>query len=329
MTNFDDVLARLNPATREKVRLASEVKNERQELPSIGITKALSGGIKYGNQTTIWGPRSGGKTLLALGTMGMAQQNGKICALIDAEHSFTKEWGEQFGINSDELLWSPVSSIEQVANAGVDMMKSGVDFILIDSVSSLLPASYFDEGELKPLEKTGQIGQFSKDVGKMLGQFNYINEKTAIVIISQVRTDLSGYHASLKPMGGKAMEHYNDASIKLWSSMSEKEQIMGEVHSGDITLQQPIGRNVKWFMDKARGPGMGMSGDYDMYYAGEYIGVDRVGEVLDLGVAYGKVEKRGAWYYIYGEGSQGRAKAVKYLRENPEITEKLAGEILD
>lgn len=329
MTNFEDVLARLNPSTVEKIRLASEVKDERQPLPSIGITKAMNGGIKYGSQTTIWGPRSSGKSLLALGALGLAQQSGKVCAIIDAEKSFTPEWGEKFGINQNELIWSPVASIEQVANTTLDLMKSGVDFVLIDSVSSLLPASYFEEGELKALEKTGQIGQFSRDVGKMIGMFNYSNEKTAIVFISQVRTDLSGYHASLKPMGGKAMEHYNDASIKLWASLSEKEQIMGTHRSGDVLLQQPVGRTVSWFMDKARGPGMGSSGKYDIYFAGDDIGVDRIGEILDYGVLYGKVEKRGVWYYIYGEACQGKVKAVKYLKENPEVADKLAGEVLD
>jgi len=331
MTDIDEILARLNPSVREKVLKALDTTSDKQELPSIGLTRTLGGGIGYGRQTLLWGNRSSGKTLFALQTVSKAQQEGKGYAWIDGERNFDKDWAGRLGVDNDQLIVSQVTSISDVADAVSDMIRAGVDGVVIDSISALLPSSFFsDKDEMKPMENTGQIGQFSKDIGTLSKMINSINHKAALILISQVRTNLGGYVAMLKPMGGLTIDHMNSTSIKLWSNTSDVKQIKGEIRNGDYLYKAPIGRKVDWFVDKNRGPGMGMSGAYDLYYAGDFVGVDTYGELIDLGVELGKVQKKGtSWYTIYGEQLQGKTEASKYLRETPEIFEKLKGDILD
>jgi recombination protein RecA len=328
MTDINEILASLNPKVREKVVKAREVRNEKLALPSIGLTAALGGGIGYGRQTMIWGNRSAGKTLLALGAVAEAQANGKLVAWVDAEKNFDPDWATEFGVVTEDLMVSRISAISDMADVGVEFIRRGADLIVVDSISALLPNSYFDDGEIKAFDNTQQIGTFSKNMGAATNMLNAINNNAAIVYISQVRNEFGSMHASLKPMGGKGVDHMNSTSIKVWSSMAEKEQILGPVSKGDARYEVPIGRPVKWFIDKNRGPGMGQQGQYDLYHSGDFLGIDQVGEVLDIGLLYGKVKKGGAWYTIYGEQCQGKPKAVKYLRENPEVFEKLVGEVL-
>lgn len=328
MTNIEQLLAKLNPRTAAAFRVASGIENELLPTPSLGLNMAM-GGVGYGRQTTIWGNRSGGKTLMCLQMAAQAQRDGKGVAWIDAEKNFDKAWARRLGVNVDELLVSRITSVADMADAGYDLMSAGVDVLVVDSISALLPQSFFDEGEMKDLSKTGQIGTFSKNLGAAINMFNNINEHTALIFISQVRNKFSTYGASLTPMGGLALEHMNSAQIKLWSNPNLKEAIEGTVTDGDIIYKRPIGRAVTWTIEKNRGPGMNMTNSYDLYFAGDFVGVDRVGEVVDFGVEVGAVKKGGAWYHIGNEKFQGRPKAITFLRENPDIEEKIYQEILD
>ncbi len=159
--------------------------------------------------------------------------------------------------------------------------------------------------------------------------WNNINQHTAIVLISQVRNQIGSYGASMGPMGGLALQHMNSTQIKLWSNPNVKEAIKGKIHTGDLILERPIGRSVTWTVEKNRGPGMNESNAYDLYFAGDHVGVDLVGEILDYGVEFGIVQKGGAWYTVNEERFQGRVAAVKHLRENEDIAEKLYQEILE
>lgn len=328
MTTYEEILASLSPAMREKVKRASEIKNEKLALPSIGLNMALDGGVRYGSQTMLWGNRSGGKTALALGAIANAQSEGKTCAIIEPEKSIDDAWLQRNRINSAELISSSVASVTDCTDLSIDLMNSGIDVLVIDSISTLLPGSFFDDGELKSAGNTNQIGQFSRDVGRMVSMFNYTNIKTAIFIISQIRTDLSGYHASLKPMGGKAVDHLNTTSIKLWSSNNDRDAIKADVSRGDRIYNKPVGRPVIWTLDKARGAGMGMTGSYDFYFDGDNIGVDSVGEVVDISILLGIIKKGGAWFQVYDQKIQGRPGVVDYVRTNKDIYDKLVLEIL-
>ena len=331
MSNIDEILSRLNPRTQQSIRRANEIKIVRQKLPSIALTKALNGGLVYGTQTTVWGNRSAGKSAFCLQTIGMAQDEDRACALVDAERAFDPEWATRLGVDtssSNQLIVTPIASLSDATDAVADLVKSGIDLVVIDSISALLPDSFYDDkGELKDISETGQIGRFSKGMGDFSKMINSLNQHTQIMLISQIRNEFNKWGTKLTPMGGKGLDHHNSTSIKLWASTAEGDQIKDEVAEGDILITEPVGRKVTWTLDKARGRGMGQSHHYNLFYNGDFVGIDTAGELLDIGVVYGKVRKSGAWYYIYDEKFQGEKNAAKYLRQNPDIVAKLAGEL--
>ena len=337
MTHIEELLAKLNPKTAAAFRVASEVENELLPTPSLGLNMAI-GGFGYGRQTTIWGNRSGGKTLMCLQTAANAQRDGKGVAWIDAEKNFDKKWATRLGVNTDEMAVSTITSVADMADAGFDLIKAGFDVLVVDSISVLLPQSYFEDakdtkggGEMKALANTGQIGTFSKNIGTALNMFNNINQHTAIILISQVRNQIGSYGASLTPMGGMALQHMNSTQIKLWSNPNIKEAKMGDVQVGDIIIKKPIGREVTWTVEKNRGPGMNMSNTYDLYFGGPNVGIDLASEIANFGIEYGIIKKAGNWL-TYGEmekGLNGKPAFVKYLHANPEIQEKIYMEIME
>lgn len=334
MTSIEDVLARANPKTVEKFRKASGITNELLPTPSLGLNMAI-GGFGYGRQTTLWGNRGSGKTGMLLQTAAGAQKQGKSVAWIDAEKNYDPKWAARLGVDNDQMHVSTITSIADMADAGYDLIRAGIDVLVVDSVSILLPQSYFDdskkgkEPEMKSLVNVGQIGTFSKNLGSAMSMLNNVNSHTAVLLISQVRNKITQVGGLPSVMGGEALGHINSTQLKLWANPNIKEAIVEEVVQGDLIVSKPVGRNVTWTAEKNRGPGMNMTNDYDFYFAGDHVGIDRVGEVVDFGVEIGAVEKRGAWYYFDGEGSQGRQAAVKFLRENPELEERIYNEILD
>ena len=327
MSDIDDILARLNPKTAASFRKASELETEKLYTPSLGINLAI-GGLRYGQIHTLWGNRSSGKSLFCLGLVKEAQKEGKTVAWIDAEKNFEKPWAEKNGVNTDDMIISQVASIADMADGVVDLINNGIDLVVVDSMSVLLPQSFFEDGEMKGLAKTGQIGTFAKNYAQALNMINNLNEKTCVVMISQLRNKISTYGASKELMGGEAAEFINSTIIKFWSPPSVKETIMGKIHKGDLILTRPVGRPVTWTVNKSRGPGMHQSNAYDLYFAGDNIGIDLTGEVVDYGVEFGVIAKGGAWYTIGEERLQGRPKVIQYLKENPEVQERLYLELL-
>lgn len=330
--NTEEILAKLNPRTQQSIRRASDIQIVRQKLPSIALTKALSGGLVYGTQTMVWGNRSAGKSAFCLQTIGMAQDDGRSCALVDAERAFDPNWAQRLGVDTtsnNQLVVTPIASLSDATDAVADLVKGGIDLIVVDSISALLPDSFYnDKGELKDISETGQIGRFSKGMGDFSKMINSLNEHTQIMLISQIRNEFSKYGAKLAPMGGRGVDHHNSTSIKLWASTAAGDQIQGNIQDGDIVLTEPVGRKVTWTLDKARGKGMGQTHHYNLFYNGPFVGIDTAGELVDIAVAYGKVRKSGNWYYIYDEKFNGAANAAEYIRNNDGVRAKLEGELL-
>jgi recombination protein RecA len=212
-----------------------------------------------------------------------------------------------------------------MVDVGTSLMTAGVDIIVVDSISALLPAIYFDKDgdELKQLQDTKQIGAEAKDMTHAVKMLNYANQDTLLVLISQQRNQFGSMHASHIPTGGMAVKFFSSTVIKLWSSEAEANQIKDEVQVGDKLIQQKVGRPVNWIIDYNKLGPPNLSGQYDFYYQGSHVGVDRVAEVLDVAEMMGKVERGGAWYTVLGERLQGRAKAVQYLRDNPQAVDTL------
>jgi recombination protein RecA len=326
---LDDVLAKLDPKTRARVKSAQEVEIEKQPTPSIGLNLALRGGLAYGRQILVWGNKSAGKSSFCLQMIAEAQKAGKSCAWIDAEHSYSKSWAENLGVDSSKLIYSQAKTVNDMVDVATQLMEANVDIIVVDSISALLPAIYFekDSSELKKLEDTKQIGAEAKDMTHAVKMLNYANKNTLLVLISQQRNQFGSMHASHIPTGGMAVKFFSSTVIKLWSSEAEANAIKAGVKVGDKIIEQRVGRPVNWIIDYNKVGPPNLSGQYDFYYQGEVLGVDQIGETLDVAEMCGIVEKGGAWYTVNGERLQGRAKAVQYLKDNPKVVSDLQKEI--
>jgi recombination protein RecA len=292
---------------------------------------ALKGGFGYGRQILVWGNKSAGKSSFCLQMIADAQKNGKACAWIDAEASYSADWARKLGVDSDKLIYSSAKSINDMVDVAQQLMEAGVDLIVVDSISALLPAIYFekDSTDLKKLEDTKQIGAEAKDMTHAVKMLNYANKNTLLVLISQQRNQFGSMHASHIPTGGMAVKFFSSTIIKLWSSEAEANAIKSGIQVGDKIIEQRVGRPVNWIVDYNKLGPPNLSGQYDFYYQGENVGIDGVGEILDTAEMMGIVQKGGAWYTVNEERFQGRAKAVQYLRENPEVVTKLEKEIYD
>ena len=327
--SLEDIMSKLDPKTRARVQSAQNVQVHKQLTPSIGLNVALKGGLGYGRQILVWGNKSAGKSSFCLQMIALAQQEGKTCAWIDSEASYDQSWAEQLGVDSSSLIYSQAKTVNDMVDVGVKLMEAGVDVIVVDSISALLPGIYFekDANEMKDLQDTKQIGAEAKDMTHAVKMLNYANKNTLLVLISQQRNQFGSMHASHIPTGGMAVKFFSSTVIKLWSSEAEANAIKAGVQVGDKIIEQRVGRPVNWIIDYNKLGPPNLSGQYDFYYQGESLGVDRIGETLDVAEMYGLIEKGGAWYTINGERFQGRAKAVAYLRENPEVAGSLIEEI--
>lgn len=329
MTKLEEVMARLNPKTVEAFNKASSIERELLATPSLGLNMALGGGLRYGAIHTLWGPRSGGKTMFALGLAAEAQRNDKAVAWVDAEKNFDPVWAGRHGVDVDNIQVSHTATMTDTTNHAVDLVRNGIDLLIVDSMSVLLPQSYFDDGEMKPLEKTNQIGTFSKNYGSMVSMLNNLNKHTNIVMISQLRNKFNQWGASKGLMGGEAAEFMNSTIIKLWAPTNDKDALKGKVRLGDMILERPVGRKVTWTIDKARGSGMHQSNDYNMYFAGDHVGIDRNSEVTNFGLEYGIIEKSGNWLSYDSIKENGKDNFTDALRAAPEIAEKAYQELME
>ena len=327
----EEILAKLDPKTRARVQIATTVSVEKQKTPSIGLNLALKGGLGFGRQVLVWGNKSAGKSSFCLQMIAEAQRNNKTCAWIDAEASYDANWATKLGVDSEKLIYSPAKSINDMVDIATQLMDAGVDIIVVDSISALLPAIYFekDSTELKKLEDTKQIGAEAKDMTHAVKMLNYANKNTLLVLISQQRNQFGSMHASHIPTGGMAVKFFSSTVIKLWSSEAEANAIKSGIKVGDKIIEQKVGRPVNWIIDYNKLGPPNLSGQYDFYYQGDSLGVDQIGEVCDTAEMMGIIQKGGAWYTVGEERFQGRAKVVDYLRNNPDIVENLRGQIYD
>lgn len=329
MIDISELMSGLSPKTRERVHAASEIVIEKLQTPSISLNQDLKGGIGYGRQTLLWGNKSSGKSAFCLQMIGQAQQDGKTAAWIDAEQSYDPSWAERLGVDNDKLIISEVKTISDMTEVGTELMKSGVDIVVVDSISSLLPTSWFSKDEeLKELEGTKQIGSEARDMANAVRMLNYSNTHTALVLISQIRNQIHSYGASQKPTGGNAVSFFSSTSIRLTSSAREADQITGDVHIGNKIFKQPIGRPVNWLIEFNKLGSPNHTGTYDFYYDGDSVGIDAVGELLDVAEKFGIIQRKGAWYTVDGAQAQGRIKALELLRQDIGLQEKILKELL-
>jgi recombination protein RecA len=332
---MEEVLAQLDPRIRKRLGDATDQKVDYAATPSFGINKALKGGLPYGRQVLIWGSKSSAKSSLCLQMIGIAQKEGKVCAWIDAEMSYDSEWAKKLGVDSTKLIYSQARTINEMVDVGTNLMNAGVDIIVIDSITSLLPAIYFekDTDELKQLENTKQIGAESRDFSNAWKMLNYANNKvkpTLLVLISQSRNNISAMYTSQQPSGGQATKFYSSTVIKLFSSESDNQAIKGKIQVGDKLIEEKIGRKVKWELQFSKTSAGFQSGEYDFYFRGDNVGIDGIGDLVDTAELAGLVERTGAWYKLEdGTKVQGREGFINRVKEDLDLQESLRSKLLN
>tara|TARA_B110000091_G_scaffold194420_1_gene220228 strand:+ start:68 stop:1111 length:1044 start_codon:yes stop_codon:yes gene_type:complete len=272
---------------------------------SLGLDIALgAGGLPLGRVVEIYGPESSGKTTLTLEVIAEAQRCGKVCAFIDAEHALDPVYAEKLGVNINELLISQPDTGEQALEI-VDMLtRSGaIDVIVVDSVAALTPKAEI-EGDMGDSHMGLQARMLSQAMRKLTGNLKRSN--TMLIFINQIRMKIGVMFGSPETTtGGNALKFY--ASVRL------DIRRIGAVKNGDEIVGNET--RVKVVKNKIAPPFK--QAEFQILY-GE--GINSLGELIELGVKHGFVEKAGAWYSCNGERiGQGKANAAKYLEEHPDM----------
>jgi len=290
--SFDDFMNSLSPSVRKSVQIAKEFETVTYPWASLGLTLA-TGGLGAGRVHTVYGNPSAGKSMLALQTIAKLQKEyGLVCGYADVEATFDKEFSKSLGVNNDELLIATSRSGGQLSNNIIPWIEKGIDLIVVDSISDILPESYIDkDGLLKEADDRKQIGSQSKAVTNLINGIHYANKKTIIILLSQTSTRIESYGSFQAPTSGKKVEFASSQMIKLNSSNTDKEQIKQEVMVGKVPTTVPVGRHVEATVEKNKiGPPKRIA-KWDIYYGGDNIGIDFTEEIITLAVDYGVIEK--------------------------------------
>ena len=292
--------------------------HERTGIPaistgSLGLDIALGiGGLPKGRIVEIYGPESSGKTTLTLSVIAEAQKNGATCAFVDAEHALDPEYAGKLGVNVDDLLVSQPDTGEQALEITDMLVRSNaVDVIIVDSVAALVPKAEI-EGEMGDMHVGLQARLMSQALRKITG--NIKNANCLVIFINQIRMKIGVMFGSPETTtGGNALKFY--ASVRLDIRRT------GAVKEGDEVVGSET--RVKIVKNKVSPPFR--QAEFQILYGK---GIYRNGEIIDLGVSQGLVEKSGAWYAYQGNKiGQGKANAAKYLAENPAIRAEIEKQI--
>lgn len=292
---------------------AAAMQIETVSTGSIALDLALGvGGLPRGRVSEIYGPESSGKTTLALHVIAEAQKNGGKCAFIDAEHALDPVYAKAIGCDVDELLVSQPDTGEQALTITNKLIESGaIDVVVVDSVAALTPRAEI-EGEMGDSHVGLHARLMSQAMRKIVGNLN--NSKTILIMINQLREKIGVMFGSPETTpGGRALKFYS--SVRLDIRRIETLKDGGEA-SGNKT-------RVKVVKNKVAPPFR--QAEFEITY-GE--GISRTGDIVDIAVEMGILEKKGAWYAYKGENiGQGRSNTKAYLDENEDIRETIADTI--
>lgn len=289
-------------------------------FPSFGLNRALGGyGLASGRISVYWGQKASGKSSLALMQIAHAQQQGKVCAYIDAERALDQHWAEKCGVDVDALLYKRENSAEDILIDLLPDLDAGkIDVVVADSLSSINFDMYFDTQD--PTKNAmGSYARSSKMfTHKVLSHLGYDQH---VILISHAAMDLSGQRPMLRAAVGNAIEHWASTIIKVTKSNDRKRIEDG----GEFCIP------VDWTVNKSKQSVYPVSGKFN--FNPNTAEIDGTGEILSYAVEEGLIETGGAWHYYPNKEDalikgQGRAKTIDMLNHSPEllqeITEKLS-----
>ena len=280
---------------------------------SVSLDKALGvGGLPKGRVTEIFGPESSGKTTLALHAVAEVQKQGGIAAFIDAEHALDTAYARKLGVNCDELLVSQPDTGEQALEITDMLVRSGaIDIVVIDSVAALVPRAEI-EGEMGDSHMGLQARLMSQALRKLTGTIG--KTMTSVIFINQIRMKIGVVFGNPETTtGGNALKFYSSVRLDI--------RRIGAIKDG----QEVIGNRTRVRVVKNKLAPPFKDAEFDIMY-GE--GISLAGDLIDMGVATGSIEKSGSWYAYKGERiGQGRQNVKNFLRDNPDIFSAVYGEV--
>ena len=282
---------------------------------SLGLDVALGiGGLPKGRVVEIYGPESSGKTTLTLQVIAEAQKAGGTCAFIDAEHALDPLYAEALGVNIEDLLVSQPDTGEQALEICDMVVRSGaVDVVIVDSVAALTPKAEI-EGDMGDHHVGLQARLMSQALRKMTG--NIKNSNTLVIFINQIRMKIGVMFGSPETTtGGNALKFYSSVRLDI--------RRIGAIKEGDEIIGNET--RVKVIKNKVAPPFK--QTEFQIVYGK---GINRLGEVIDLGVQIGIVDKAGAWYsYKDDRIGQGKKNAAQFLADNPEMGAEIEQRVRD
>ena len=282
---------------------------------SLGLDLALGiMGLPKGRVVEIFGPESSGKTTLTLQVIAECQKQGGTAAFIDAEHALDPIYAEKIGVKIDDLLLSQPDTGEQALEVSDIMVKSGgIDVLVIDSVAALVPRAEI-EGEMGDHHVGLQASLMSQALRKITGSIQKSN--TLVIFINQIRMKIGVMFGNPETTsGGNALKFYSSVRLDI--------RRIGTVKDGDEVAGNET--RVKVVKNKVSPPFR--QAEFQILYNK---GINRFGEIIDIGVEKKIVEKAGAWYAYEGEKiGQGKINASQFLKENPQIARKIENQIIE
>ncbi|MER5172613.1 recombinase RecA [Thioclava sp. GXIMD2076] len=296
-----------------KLGEGAKIDIESTSTGSLGLDIALGiGGLPKGRIVEIYGPESSGKTTLTLHTVAEEQKKGGVCAFVDAEHALDPSYARKLGVNLDELLISQPDTGEQALEIVDTLVRSGaVSLVVVDSVAALTPKAEI-EGDMGDATVGAQARLMSQAMRKLTASIGRSN--CMVIFINQIRMKIGVMFGNPETTsGGNALKFY--ASVRLdirrTGAVKDRDEVVGNA------------TRVKVVKNKVAPPFKQV--EFDIMY-GE--GISKVGELIDLGVKAGVVEKSGAWY-SYGDEriGQGRENAKQFMRDHPDVADAIEAKI--
>lgn len=281
---------------------------------SVSLDLALGGGIPKGRIIEVYGPESSGKTTLTLHAIAEIQKSGGTAAFVDAEHALDPAYAKRLGVDVENLLISQPDNGEQALEIAETLVRSNaVDLVVIDSVAALVPRAEI-EGDMGDSHMGLQARLMSQALRKLTGVIN--RSHTTVIFINQIRMKIGVMFGNPETTtGGNALKFYSSVrlDIRRISQIKQGEEIIGNR------------ARVKVVKNKIAPPFR--VAEFDIMYNR---GISKTGDVLDLAVNHGIVEKSGAWFALDGEKiGQGREAAKEYLEKNPKVVDKLTKQVTE
>ena len=276
---------------------------------SISLDLALGGGIPRGRIIEIYGPESSGKTTVCLHAVAEVQKSGGTAAYVDAEHALDPAYAKRLGVNIDSLLISQPDSGEQALEVVETLVRSNaVDIIVVDSVAALVPQAEI-EGDMGDAHMGLQARLMSQALRKLTGIIS--RTKCTVIFVNQLRMKIGVMFGNPETTtGGNALKFYASVRMDI--------RRISQIKTGDSVIGNHV--RVKVVKNKIAPPFR--EAEFDIMYNE---GISKSGDVIDLAVIHGVVDKQGAWYEYDGQKiAQGREAAKKYLKENPKALEKIS-----